>query len=534
VGGGFGPKFIFYPEEVAIPLAAKLLGRPVKWIEDRFESFTATTQERDQYWDVEMALAADGRLLGIRGSVIHDHGAYTPYGITLPFNSATNLIGPYILPSYRLELRLCLTNKVPATPTRGAGRPQGTFVMERLLDRGAAVLGIDRAELRTRNLIPAERLPYATGVATRDGGIMTYDSGDYPRTQAMALECSGWRDFPARQAAARAAGRYIGIGLANYVEGSGRGPFESATVRIGPSGQAVVMTGATAQGQGVKTMLAQLCADQLGLPLSAIEVIAGDTAATALGMGAFASRQAVTAGSAAHLAAGDVRRKLLAAAGSLLEAAPADLEIVDGHIAIRGVPGGGTTVGAVARALYGAPGYAIPAGLTPGLEASALFEPTAITYCNGAHVAEVEVDVETGFVRLTRYVVVHDCGRLINPTIVEGQIRGGVVHGIGSALFEHMRFDDAGQPLTNSYADYLLPSAPEMPAIEIHHLESPTPLNPLGVKGAGESGTIPAAAAVIAAVEDALRPWPVHLSDLPLTPPQLLRAIVAAREAQSP
>ena len=527
VGGGFGPKFVFYPEELAVPLAARLIGRPVKWIEDRYESFSATTLERDQYWEVEVAVDARGMLLGLRGALVHDHGAYTPYGVALPYNSATNLIGPYVLPAYRLDISLCLTNKVPATPTRGAGRPQGTFVMERMLDRVARELHADRAVIRSRNLIPAERMPYVTGVATRDGGVMTYDSGDYPRCQAMVLEHAGWAGFPARQAAARAAGRHIGLGLANYVEGSGRGPFEISIVRVGPSGKVVIQTGATAQGQGIKTALAQICADRLGVPMSDIEVVAGDTAATPIGMGAFASRQAVTAGSAVHIAALQVRDKILQAAAAMLEAAPGDLEIVAGRVQIRGAPGSGTSVAEVARALQGMPGYAIPAGLAPGLEATACFEPAAITYCNGSHVAEVEVDIETGFVRITRYVVVHDCGRIINADIVEGQIRGGVVHGIGSALYEHMRYDAEGQPITTHYGDYLLPSAPEMPAIEIHHMESPTALNPLGVKGAGESGTIPAAAAVVAAIEDALSPWGVRIAESPVTPMRLLQMVEA-------
>ena len=528
VGGGFGPKFVFYPEEVAIPLAAKLLGRPVKWIEDRYESFTATTQERDQYWDVEAAFDAQGKLLGIRGSVIHDHGAYTPYGATLPVNSATNLIGPYILPNYQLDLLLCLTNKVPATPTRGAGRPQGTFVMERLLDRAAQAFGIDRAEIRRRNLIAANRMPYVTGVKTRDGGVMTYDSGDYPACQALALEHGDWDGFRTRQEAARKQGRYIGIGLANYVEGSGRGPFEIATVRIGPSGKALIQTGATAQGQGIKTALAQVAADRLGLPMSAIEVVAGDTAATSLGLGAFASRQAVTAGSAVFEAANLVRAKILKAAEAMLEVAAADLELVDGRVQVRGVAGKHIAIAEVARALQGQPGFAIPAGLPPGLEATSSFDIKAITYCNGTHVVEAEVDVDTGGVRLNRYVVVHDCGRLINPLIVEGQIQGGVVHGIGSALFEHMQYDSEGQPLTVTWADYLLPTMLEVPQIEIHHRESPTPLNPRGVKGAGESGTIPATAAIVSASEDALSSFGVRIGESPLSPARLRKLIAGA------
>jgi carbon-monoxide dehydrogenase large subunit len=528
VGGGFGPKFVFHPEELAVAAAALLLRRPVKWIEDRFENFTATTQERDQFWDIAVAADAGGRLLGIRGHLIHDHGAYTPYGIALPYNSATNLIGPYVLPAYRLDMSLCLTNLIPATPTRGAGRPQGTFVMERLLDRLAGALGCDRAEIRRRNLIQPEQMPYRTPLTTRDGGAMTYDSGDYVACQARALELAGWSGFETRRRAARQEGRWLGIGLANYVEGSGRGPFESATVRIGASGRIVVTTGAAAQGQGTVTMLAQLVADVLGVQPDTIHVIAGDTGASPLGLGAFASRQAVTAGNAAHHAAGQVRDKILQVASAWLEVATEDLELAGGRVRVKGVPQLGRSFGEIATALAGTPGYALPAGTAPGLAAGSDFQPPGLTYCNGTHVAEADVDAATGIVRITRYVVVHDCGRLINPMMVEGQIIGGVVHGIGSALYEWMMYDGDGQPQTGTYADYLLCTADVVPRIEVHHMESPTPLNPLGIKGAGESGTIAAPAAVAAAVEDALRPFGVRICDLPVTPARLYALLRAA------
>jgi carbon-monoxide dehydrogenase large subunit len=521
VGGGFGPKFVFHPEELAVAAAALLLRTPVKWIEDRLENFTATVQERDQYWDVAVAADADGRLLGIRGQLVHDHGAYTPYGIALPYNSATNLLGPYVLPAYRLEISLCLTNLVPATPTRGAGRPQGTFVMERLLDRLAAKLGLDRAEIRRRNLIQPAQMPYRTKLVTRDGGAMTYDSGDYVACQQRALDIAGWDGFEARREAARREGRWLGIGLANYVEGSGRGPFESATVRIGASGRIVVTTGAAAQGQGTVTMLAQLVADVLCVPPASIHVIAGDTAASALGLGAFASRQAVTAGNAAHLAAGQVRDKLKQVAAAWLEVAPEDLELANGWVHVKGVRQMGRSFGEIATALAGTPGYALPGGMAPGLAAGVDYQPAGLTYCNGTHVAEAEVDPGTCAVRITRYVVVHDCGRLINPMMVDGQVIGGVVHGIGSALYEWMGYDADGQPQTGTYADYLLPTADVLPRIEIHHMESPSPLNPLGIKGAGESGTIAALAVVASAVEDALRPFGVRIGALPITPARL-------------
>ena len=532
VGGGFGPKAVFHPEELAIPAAAVLLGAPVKWIEDRQESFSAAVQERDQISYKEAAFDADGRLLAIRGTLYQDHGAHTPYGVALPFNAATNLIGPYVLPAYRLDIRMCLTNFVPATPTRGAGRPQGTFVMERLLDRAAAALGLAREEIRARNFITPRQMPFVIPVKQRDGALMTYDGGDYPACQRRALVAAGWADFPARQAAARRAGRHIGIGLCNYVEATGRGPFESGSVAIGPSGKIVVTTGATAQGQGTKTMLAQLAADVLRVPVDAIRVIDGDTAASELGLGAFASRQAVTAGNAVHAAACVVADKARRTAAVMLEVAPEDLELADGHVRVKGVPGLKKSLAEIARALSGVPGFALPGGIAPGLAAAIDFEPKGLTYTNGTHVVEAEVDVATGLVTLLRYVVVHDCGRMINPMMVEGQVHGAVVHGIGATLYEWMRYDAQGQPQSVNYADYLLPTSDVMPAIEIIHMESPTALNPLGVKGAAESGTIGAPGAIVAAIEDALAPIGIRISDLPVTPARLRALIAAAAQAK--
>ena len=532
VGGGFGTKAVFHPEELAVPAAALLLKRPIKWVEDRFESFTASIGEREQIWTVEAAFEADGRLRGIRGTLVYDHGAATPYGIALPFNAATNLIGPYILPAYRMLIDLCLTNKTPAAPTRGAGRPQGTFVMERLLDRMALQLGLARDEIRRRNMIAPTQMPFTIPVKQRDGSMMVYDSGDYPQCQAMALKAAGWEDFPQRQMEARKQGRFIGLGLANYVEATGRGPFESVSISVGPSGQVVVSSGATAQGQGVKTMLAQIVAQVLGVAPDKIHVVVGDTSATPAGLGAYASRQAVTAGNAAFAAATLLANKAKIAAAELLEAAVDDLVIRDGVVEVKGVPGHGKSLTQIARALAGTPGFALPGNLPPGLSAASDFMTSGLSYTNGCHLAEVEVDPDTGGVKILRYVVVHDCGRMINPMMVEGQILGGVIHGIGMTLFEWMRYDREGQPLTVTLADYLLPTSDVVPRLEIHHLESPTPLNPLGVKGAAESGTIGAPATLISAIEDALRPLDIRVSQLPLTPPQLRGLIRAAQASE--
>jgi len=532
VGGGFGPKNPFYPEELAVAVAARIFNHGVKWIEDRRESFTATNHERMQDWEVEAAVDVDGRLLAIRGHFRHDHGASTPSGLSLPQNATTNLLGPYELPALELKVSVCLTNMIAATSTRGAGRPQGTYVMERLLDRIADELSLPQDEVRRRNLIRPQQMPYVTRVITRDGLPMTYDSGDYVQCQRRVLEAAGWSDFPARRKAARRAGRLIGIGLSNYVEGTGRGPFESASVRIGPSGKVFVAAGAAAQGQGTRTMLAQLAADALGVHPDAIHVTTGDTGASPLGHGAYASRQAVTAGNALNIAARMVADKAKQAAAAMLEVSVDDLELADGAVRVKGVSGLQRGLGEIAHALAGIAGFSLPANVTPGLAASADYQPPAITYTNGSHVAEVEVDSETGHVRITRYVVVHDCGRMINPMMVEGQVHGGVVHGIGMTLYEWMRYGDDGQPLTVTFADYLLPTSDGVPPIEIHHMESPTPLNPLGVKGAAESGTIGAPPAIVSAIEDALRPLRVRITDLPVTPERLLALIRSAQNNQ--
>jgi carbon-monoxide dehydrogenase large subunit len=525
VGGGFGPKVVFYPEDVAVALAAYLLRQPVKWAEDRREHFVSTTQERDQYWDVEIALDGTGRILGIRGSLIHDHGAYTARGINLAQNSAVVVPLPYDVPSYRLDVRLALTNKVPVTPVRGAGHPQGIFVMERLLDRAARELGIDRAEIRRRNLIPGDRMPCERPLRARSGAPIVLDSGDYPACMEDALRTAGYDGFRERQAKARAEGRYLGIGIANYVKGTGRGPFESVTVRIGPSGRILVYSGAAAMGQSTRTMLAQIVAEQLGGDMALVEVVTGDTSAIPMGIGGSASRQTVTAGSSAHVAALAVRDKALKVAAHMLEASEADLEIAGGEIRVKGVPDMKVTLGKVAHAVAGTPGYSLPGGIAPGMEATESFVVDDLAFANGTHVVEVEVDPETGGVSFLNYVVVHDSGVIINPMIVDGQVIGGAAHGIGNALYEWMGYDEHAQPVTTNFAEYLLVTATELPAFTLVHRESPSPLNPLGVKGVGESGIAPAPAAVIAAVEDALQPFGVHIAQVPIRPAEIVAAV---------
>jgi len=411
---------------------------------------------------------------------------------------------------------------------RGAGRPQAVFAMERLMDRVARELNIDRAELRRRNMITPDRMPYSVGLVFRDGKPLVYASGDFPLSQTRAMVLSDYAGFRARQARARAAGRYIGIGIGNYVEGTGLGPFEGVSVRIMPSGKVAVATGATTQGQGTHTTLAQIVADRLGCRLDDIVMTVGDTNAISQGVGAFASRQAINAGNSAMIAGENVRLKVIALAARTLGVPETEIDVEDGRAIARGGNEPIMTFGELARLAQGTPGFSFAAGQAPGLEHTAYFTPSQASYCNGTHVAEVEVDPMTGGVTILNYVVGHDSGNVINPMVVDGQVQGGVAHGIGNALFEFMKYDADAQPLTTTFADYLLPMATDVPGCVIEHVETPNPLNPLGVKGAGEGGTIPAPAAIVAAIEDALSPFGVHFAEIPLTPDRIVAALQAA------
>jgi carbon-monoxide dehydrogenase large subunit len=525
VGGGFGPKLCVYSEDVAVVAAAKLLRRSVKWIEDRREHFTNAVQERDQHWSMDIAVDGEGKILALRGTLLHDQGAYALQDVNLAYNSATAVTGPYVVPAFAIDVTLVLTNKVPVSSVRGAGYPQAAFAMERLIDCIARELKRDRAHVRRINLIPPEKMPYSKPLKARSGSTIQYDSGDYPLSQAKALAAADWNGFADRQAKARAEGRYTGIGLAHALKGTGRGPFESGTVRISPSGRVSVFTGAAAMGQGLRTALAQIAASQLGLRAEDIHVVAGDTSVSAIGLGGFASRQTVTAGSSVMLAARAVADKAKKLAGHVLEAAEEDLELADGDVRVVGAPQLKVPLSELSRILQGAPGYAFPPAMDPGLEANANFRTDALAYANACHVAEVEVDTETGGVKILRYVAMQDSGTLINPMMVDGQVIGGIVHGVGNALYDGMQYDSAAQPLTTTLADYLLPTAMEAPPIQTLYQQTPSPLNPLGVKGVGELGTIPAAAAIISAVEDALQPFGVRLGQVPLSPRMLLGLI---------
>ncbi|HET7421869.1 MAG TPA: aerobic carbon-monoxide dehydrogenase large subunit [Candidatus Dormibacteraeota bacterium] len=530
VGGGFGPKImLFYPDELLVPHAAMQLGRPVKWTEDRQEHFTAVNQERGQVHEVEVGFDADGRVLALSDEFIHDAGAYTPYGIILPIITAGQLPGPYRVPNYRVRFRDVYTNATPTSPYRGAGRPHACFVMERTLDAIAAELKLDRVEIRRRNLIQPDAFPYDVGVAWQDGNTVVYDSGNYPELLDRALEKLG----------PKPEGDGVGMGVAVYVEGTGVGPYEGAHVQVLVSGKVVAATGIPSQGQAHRTVWAQVVADELGVDVHDVEVTSGDTRRFPWGVGTFASRGAVTAGNAMHVAARMVADKARHVAAEHLEANPDDLELVDGRVQVKGSPSRGMPLGAVAvlanpvRYAFGGgteaatqfsarprPGPPLGDGEQPGLEATGYYSPPASTWASGCHAAYVRVDPKTYRLEILRYVVVHDCGRVINPLVLQGQIEGGVAQGIGGAFYERLAYDADGQLRNASFMEFLMPYATEIPAIEIDHIETPSPLNPLGVKGAGEAGTIPVGAVLASAIEDATG---IPITEMPLSPLRLFQ-----------
>ncbi len=550
VGGGFGPKIMmFYPEEILAPMASMRLGRPVKWIEDRIEHFIATNHEREQIHDIEVAFDKDGRILGVRDTFVHDTGAFTPYGIITPLITATQVPNNYKVPNYRVEFTVAYTNKVPVSPYRGAGRPHGVFAMERLLDKAAHELGLDRAEIRRRNFIQPDEFPHDVGLIFQDGGPTTYDSGNYPEVQARAIKMIGWNTFKRQQEKARAQGRYIGIGLANYVEGTGIGPYEGAQVRVDVRGHVYVSTAASTQGQGHYTTFAQIAADALGVPLEKVTVTTGDSTQFRWGSGTYASRALTVAGNAVGLAARAVREKAAQLAADLLEVSPDDLEFENGIVSVKGAPGKSYSLAALAvasnpiRYAYGEvpklppeplprQGPALAPDKEPGLEAIRYYSPPHAAFASGCHAAIVEVDVDTGMVKILKYAVVHDCGTMVNPLIVEGQVYGGVAQGVGGTLYEKLEYDEQGQLRSGTYMDFLIPYATEVPHIETDHVETPSPLNPLGIKGAGEAGAIPTPAALASAIEDALAPLGIRITQVPI-PPNLLRAMIAEKRAQA-
>ena len=556
-GGGFGVRGELYPEDVLACLAALRLRRPVKWIEDRREHLVATNHSREQHYRVRAAVDGDGYLLGVDGEFLHDQGAYVrTHAVTVPDLAATMLLGPYRVAAYGMAGRVRLTNKTPCGTYRAPGRFESTFVRERLMDAIAVRLGLDLADVRRRNLIPASAMPYARHLDTL-GTEMTYDSGDYAGLLDKALTAAEWPALCDALKRRRAAGEVIGAGFAMFVEKSGLGPFDCVHAAIDTSGTVEIVTGATSVGQGMETVLAQICADELGVDYRQVRVIHGQTDRIAYGMGTFASRVTVMAGEATRRAAAKLRAKALATAAQLLQSPVEALEIVGGRIVRReGAQGPSMTLGEIANALkpgskllgdaapglealgpegpgLGTPGLGTPDLGTPGLAADGWFESAHMNYPYGIHFAVVRIDPETGAVAAERYFTAYDIGKAVNPMLVEGQIAGGVAQGLGGALFEEFRYDLRGEPICVTFADYTMPTAREIPPIKVLISEdAPSPLNSLGVKGAGEGGANAVGAAIAAAIDDALQ-WPGAVTELPVTAQRLRDLLRAAKAHRS-
>ncbi|MSQ69976.1 MAG: xanthine dehydrogenase family protein molybdopterin-binding subunit [Betaproteobacteria bacterium] len=532
VGGGFGQKGVQSVEDALVPFAARELGRPVRWVEERGENLMAAAHARDQVHRISVAADSEGRILALRDDVIVNFGAYNVIGLVVPYNTLSHLLGPYHVPNAHISVRAALTNTCFTTPYRGAGRPEAVFAMERIIDRLAARLGMEPADVRARNLVPASAMPYDTGLLYRDGNPQVYDSGDFPELLRRARALVDLDGIRARQKRKPAPGeQLLGVGFALYVEGSGMGPFEGAVVRVLPSGRVQVATGACSQGQGHRTVYAQITADALGVPFESIDVIGGDTATIAFGIGTIASRSTVTAGNAIHQASLKVKERALAIASRLMETAVPDLEIVDGQIRTKGIPGRAMPLAKISQAAamavlkQGAPGDGL-------LADTAYFIPSTVTYSSAAHAVVVGIDPDTGVVKLERYVVVHDCGRVVNPLLADAQVVGGIMQGIGGALREELLYDETGQPLTGSFMDYAMPIASDMPPIALDHIESLSTRNPLGVKGLGEGGAIGPPAAIANAVEDALKPYGIVIRRGPLTSARIHRLLAEAKPSR--
>jgi carbon-monoxide dehydrogenase large subunit len=527
IGGAFGPKMMmFYPEEMLIPWVSMKLCRPVKWIEDRRENFYATTSERQQVHDVEIALTKDGRILGLKDDFLHDTGAFDPYGLTLPLNTQCHLMGPYVVENFSSNCTAVFTNKPIVTPVRGAGRQQGIYIIERMMDIAAAQLGIDPLEIRKKNFIPPDAFPYDNVIVDQAFTTLILDTGNYLPVFEKAAEMIGYDQFvKEEQPRLRAEGKHVGIAITPFIETTGVGPYEGARVQIEANGKVNVTTGYGTQGQGHFTSFAQIVSEQLSVPVNDIRVVTGDTAEFHWGTGTFASRGVVVAGNAIHAAASAVRRKVLKLASKVLETPEDELELEDGVVRIADIPNTSISLGelaALANPLRGA----VEPGFEPGLEATDYFGPQTGATASGTHAMILEVDPETMMVEIKRYVAVEDCGRVINPLIVEGQIHGGVSMGIGNAYYEKLHFDEDGQILNATLADYLIVTPYEMPPhIETGHWETLSPLNKLGTKGVGEAGAIPVPALFAQALGNALQDYKLEILETPLSPNRLFELL---------
>jgi CO/xanthine dehydrogenase Mo-binding subunit len=551
VGGGFGQKvLLFYPDELLVPMAAMRLGRPVKYIEDRAENFLGSSQERTQIHTIELAALKSGEIIGLRDSFLHDTGAFIPYGIAVAQVASTSIAGPYRIPNIWVEFKAVYTPTVQVTPYRGCGRPHACFAIERAMDQLAEELSLDRFEIRRRNLIREHEFPYAReGLLFADGLRVTLDSGQYVKALDMAASALDATNFAAEQENARADGRYLGLGLACYVEGTGLGPYEGGHVRVHPiTGKVYVNTGLSSQGQGHDTVFAQIVADQLGVGVTDVIVVEGDTKAFDWGVATFASRAAVVSGNAIHKTALTVRQKVLEAAANMLEVAIDDIDLRDSAAWVKGtnrfVPLAAVATAsnplryafneAAQAATQFAPatrhdGPPLAEGQAPGLEATDYYSPSQSTWAYGVHAAIIEVDPALCNVKIRKYVCIHDCGNMINPTIVEGQVLGGIAQGIGGALYERLEYQADGNLENANLAEFLIPYATEIPDVTVMHLETPTPLNPLGVKGVGEAGCIAVGAVVASGIEDALRSLcNAKFRHVPVTPDMISDALAQA------
>jgi len=515
VGGGFGIRGEIYPEDVLVCAAALKFKRPIKWIEDRREHLIAANHSREQHHRVKAAIDAQGRILAIDDEFFHDNGAYMrTHAATVPDLAAAMLPGPYRVPAYRAAGHIRLTNKTPCGTYRAPGRYESTFVRERLLDAMAAKVGVDKVEIRRRNLIGKSAMPYTLGLDTL-GTQIVYDSGDYAVLLDKALKAARWNELQKQLGERRKNGERVGAGIAMFVEKSGLGPFDTVRAEIRPDGTVEVITGVASIGQGVETVIAQICADALGVDYTNIRVTHGQTDRIARGMGAFASRVTVMCGEATRLAATKLRAGILEAAAELMQSRADALDIANGEIVRRGGPGPSMPLAELARILPGS------------LSAEDTFESTHMVYPYGVHIATVRVDADTGNVAIERYVIAYDVGKAVNPKLVEGQIAGGLAQGVGGALLEEFRYDENGEPLSVTFADYLMPTAREVPDVSILVSEdAPSPLNPLGLKGAGEGGANPVGAAIASAIDDALQ-RPGLVTQLPVTPQRLKRMLQA-------
>ncbi|MCL4562809.1 MAG: xanthine dehydrogenase family protein molybdopterin-binding subunit [Chloroflexi bacterium] len=526
VGGGFGPKImVFQPEEVVLTWASMKLGLPIKYIEDRQENFLAMTQERNQIHDAEIALTKDGKILGVKDVFVQDTGAFNSYALTVPLNTQTHTTGPYKVPNYYSEFRVAFTDRILVTPVRGAGRPYGVFVMERLMDLAAKKLGLDPTEIRRRNYLQPEEFPYRTGIIGQDFAKNILDSGNYPATLDKALEMIEYEQFiKEEQPKLRAQGKHVGIGVVTFTEGTGVGPYEGGRVTVEASGKVSVATGVGTQGQGHYTSFAQVVAEQLGVPVEDVRVVTGDTDQFHWGAGTFASRGATVAGNAIHAAASLVRAKILKLASKTLQVPEEDLVLENSEIHSATHPTTCIPLGELAVKANPSRG-AVEPGAEPGLEATAYYGPPYGATAGGTVAMIVEVDTELMRVEIKRYVIAHDCGTVINPLIVDGQIHGGVSLGVGNSFFEKLVYDENGQLMNGTFMDYLIPRATDMPYIEIGHLSTPSPLNPLGIKGVGEAGAIPTPAAFAQAVENALADYNLEVREIPLSPNRLFELL---------